>query len=310
MDDLLSAIEISRRLKIHHATVCEIAKKHNLQIVKDGYHHIKYSLSEIEKSLSIGQPNQYSKGFDDLPSTKTYNDYWKLPWDEFIVGADIHSPYFYLPIIERLLEVREKYKIKKIILAGDTWNQDSFSTWWVAKEDLVKFDEEVEASKKIVNLLTDNFDDVRFFLGSHDIRFWRLLYSQGKFESYDTIWNLLENKKIKVSPYRYCEINDEFRVNHPKNVVKVGGLPAIRMGAKFNRSVIFGHGHWQGYTWDPSGKHMLMAPGCLCDPQKIAYKCTWDTSHDEWIPGFILVRDRVRATIMNEKSDWDLILRK
>jgi predicted phosphodiesterase len=306
----LSAREIGDKLNINGGTVPELAHRHKLKIVKKAYHDVKYSLSEIENALNVGKRNQYNKNFLDLPQTKTYNDYWKLNWDEFIVGCDTHSPYAYPPIWEKMLKVANKYKITRFLHAGDFWNQDIFSSWWTCKEDTILFDEEVSASKKLVNVLTDNFDDVRFFLGSHDIRFWRLLYLTGKYDSYDTIWKLLENKKIKVSPYRYCEIGTEWRINHPKNIVKVGGLPAVRMGAKFNRSVIFGHGHWQGFVFSPSGKHMLMAPGCLCDPRKISYKCVWDTSHDEWIPGFILVRDRVRATIMNEHSDWDLILQK
>lgn len=210
-----------------------------------------------------------------------------------------------------MLTLAQKYKITNLIHAGDFWNQDIFSYWWVAKEDLVSFSDEVVYSKKIIQTWSKVFRDMRFFLGSHDARFWRLLYSQGKADNYDDIWNLLEMKHhIKTSPYRYCEVGNEWRINHPKNTVKVGGLPAVRMSAKFERSVIFGHGHWQGMVWDPSGKHLLMAPGCMCDPNKFAYKCYWDTSHDNWKPGFIMVRDGKRATIFNEDSDWDLYLRK
>src|SRR4030066_42585 len=72
-----------------------------------------------------------------------------------------------------MLEVAMKYKITNFVHAGDFWNQDAFSYWWVTKEDSVSFDKEVVYSKKIVNSLTSHFKDVRFFLGSDDIRFWK-----------------------------------------------------------------------------------------------------------------------------------------
>ena len=140
-----------------------------------------------------------------------------------------------------------------------------------------------------------------------DVRFWKMMADRGKETDYKTTWNLLKNDKIKTSNYRFCEINEHWRVNHPLNVVRVGGLSSIRMTAKFNKGVIFGHGHWQGFEFAPNGKDMLIAPGCLCDPIKIAYRSHFDTSHNEWIPGFCLIRDKERATLFNEKSDWDLI---
>lgn len=307
-NDYFSPMEISKKLHIHPSTVSALASRHNLNVQKFGYHNNRYSLSEVKASLENGRGNQNNYRFIEPSATRVYNDFWKLDWDEFIVAADCHSPYLHTPIFDKMMEVANKYNIKKFIHAGDFWNQDQFAYWWVAQEDLVGVDKEIAYSKKIVNVLTKHFDEVRFFLGSHDIRFWKLMYSTGKFSTYDAIWNLLENDKIHVSSYRYCEVGDEWRINHPKNTVKVGGLPAIRMSAKFNRSVIFGHGHWQGWVWDPSGKHLLVAPGCLCDPQKISYKMTWDTSHDEWVPGFCLVLEKTKLVLFNQNTPWSIYL--
>src|SRR4030042_1584279 len=309
-NDYFPSRVVAEKLGIHKSTVSELAKKHKLDVVVNGgYHNKRYSLSQIQGALQASsQRNGTNSRFIEASDTKIYDDYWKLDWDEFIVAADAHTPYLYSPIYDKMLEVAMKYKITNVVHAGDFWNQDAFSYWWVTKEDSVSFDKEVAYSKKIVNSLTSHFKDVRFFLGSHDIRFWKLLYSQGKYDSYETVWNLLENDQIKVSPYRYCEVGTEWRINHPKNTVKVGGLPAIRMSAKFNRSVIFGHGHWQGWVWDPSGKHMLVAPGCLCDPRRISYKNCWDTSHDEWVPGFMAVFEKKKAVVFNEQTPWGVYL--
>jgi hypothetical protein len=307
----LSAKEISKKLKIHCGTVSDLAKKHNLNVNKDGgYHYLTYSLSQVKNALSLARgTNAFNQKFLNPFPTKIYDDYWKLPWNEFIVGADAHAPYFDEKIVNKMIQVAQHYGIKNFLHGGDYFNQDQFSTWWVAKDDLVKFSHELTAAKKLGNVLTNNFKDCRFFIGSHDARLWRLMSDKGKDTGYDDVWEQLENKGIKTSSYRYAEVNTEWRINHPKNVVRVGGLPAIRMSAKFERSVIFGHGHWQGFVWGPSGKHILAAPGCLCNPKKFAYKCNWDTSHDEWVPGFALILEKTKMILFNHNSPWGIYLR-
>jgi len=286
-----------------------LAKKYDLKVKKLSYHDRRYSLSEIQKTLSGAQTaNSFNRRFLEPIKSRTYNDYWVLNWDEGIVCADAHSPFLHRKIFDRLLQIANHYKIKNLLHAGDFWNQDQFSYFWIDKKDMPTWDKEISFSKDLAKSLTDNFDDVRFILGSHDTRFWKLLNSMGKGEEYETVWKLLENPKIKTSDYRYCEINEHWRVNHPKNTVKVGGLPAIRMNAKFNKSIIFGHGHWQGYVYAPDGKHILMAPGCLVDPEKIAYRSLWDTSHDQWVPGFALILERNKFLLFNENSPYGIYL--
>lgn len=207
-----------------------------------------------------------------------------------------------------MLEVAEKYKIKNFVHAGDFWDQQQFSYFDVDPKDMTDFSYDVSYSKKLVNLLTDAFDDVRFFLGSHDIRYYRMLMSQRKATNITDIWSLLENPKIKVSEYRYCDIGDEWRINHPKNIVKVGGLPALRLSAKHCRSVVFAHGHWWGVNRDPSGQHYLIAPGCLVDQERVAYASVWDTSHDKWVPGFLMVVDRNKPVLFGADSPWEIYL--
>jgi hypothetical protein len=238
--------------------------------------------------------------------TRIFDDFWHLDWDEFAVICDTHSPNYNAKMFDRLLQVCEKYKINHIVHAGDFFDGESFSYWPGLTEDPASFAAEIKASKKIVNTLLGHFPEIHFFMGTHDLRFWRMLSSQGKKETFTTPFDLLESEKIKVSRYHYCDINGEWRITHPKNTVKVGGLPAIRMSAKFMRSVVFAHGHWMGMVRDPSGKHWLCAPGCMVDPRRIAYKNLMDTSHDEWVPGFMIVVEKVKPILFAEDSPWEV----
>ncbi len=306
----MKASEIASKLNIHPTTITDIVKRKKLEIRnKESYHNRLYNINDIVKWLmNCPVRNQYTAKWVDVALTKTYDKYWKLDWDEFIVGCDTHVPHYNEKIINRLLEVRNKYKIKNFIHAGDFFDQNTFSQFVVEPEDIVPWEVEVKEAKKLVDTFTNEFKDVRFFMGSHDVRFWLMLLRQGKAIDYNMPFKMLENEKIKTSKYRYCEIGKEWRINHPKNVVKVGGFPSIRMSAKFQRSIIFGHGHWAGLTKDPSGHHYLIAPGCLCDPLRIAYKNMWDTSHDNWSPGFVLIVEKTKPILFLEDSPWEIYL--
>lgn len=311
-NDFLTSPEISKRLNIDRATVSKLAQKHNLSIKRLSYHDVRYSLSEIQHALGIGHPNSLNQRFVEPFATRDYwAGYWKLNWDEAIVAADAHSPFTNEEIINLMLKVANHYGIKNFLHAGDFWNQDQFSTWWVSKEDMVDFNKEVEYSNVLMNALVSGFSDVRFFLGSHDIRMWKLLYDQGKATAFDDIWQLLTAKKqIKISSYRYCDIGKEWRVSHPKNVVKIGGLSSIRLFAKHHKSLIFGHGHWWGHEYAPDGIHHLIAPGCLVDKRKVPYKNIWDTSHNEWVTGFVVIFDGNKPILFSENTPWGKLIKK
>ena len=280
---------------------------------KNSYHDKLYNLDQIKSIITtnaLTRPNQFNEKYLKAPDfdVKEYTDYWKLNWDEFIVASDAHSPFTREETFNLMIKVALKYKIKKFIHAGDFWNQDQFSNWWVAKEDLIDFNKEVKRCEEIIRVLLGTFDEVRFFMGSHDLRFWRMQYDMGKASEFDDIWGLIDTnlfKRIKLSKYRFCEVGD-FRITHPKNVLRIGGYPAIKLFAKHGKSIIFGHGHWWGHTFAPDGIHHIIAPGCLVDKNQIAYKSVWDTSHDEWVPGFCVILEKNKPQLFSESTPLGL----
>ncbi len=307
-EEWLTAEEISKRLKINSATVSSLARRHNIEVRVLSHHNRKYPFSRIKNCLTTSNPNQFNSRFVNDLKTKIYDDYWQLDWDEFIVACDTHVPYINERIYNRMLEVAMKYGIKNFIHPGDFWNQDQFSSFDIDPEDLVTWSEEIKVGGKVLQSLKSVFDNIHFSLGSHDIRFWLMLLRQGKAESYDMPFALTGIEDIKVSKYRYANIGTEWRVTHPKSTVRPGGIPSVRLSAKFDRSMCFAHGHWWWLTMDPSAKHYLIAPGCMCDPKKIGYKNAWDTGHDEWTPGFLMVLDKNKPILFKEDSPWGIYL--
>ncbi len=257
--------------------------------------------------MILGTHNQYNKRFVIPSTSKIYDDYWKLDWDEFILGCDSHVPHYHEGIYNRMLEFAQKRGIKNFIHPGDFWDQTFAAKFDVAPEDTISISEETGVGKTIIKALKSVFTDIRFTLGSHDIRLWLNLLKQGKNIPFDEAWSLTE-EKVKVSQFRYAEIGDEWRVTHPRNIMRVGGIPAVRAVAKFNKSIVFGHGHWWGIVTDPSGTHYIINPGCLVDKTRVAYKNLWDTSHDEWVCGFLAVVDRNKPILLKEDSPWEIYL--
>lgn len=302
-----TASEIAARLKIHRSTVGDLARRHNLSTKIINPRVFKYKESEIKRHLSLGHRNGANAKFVGSAVSRTYNDYWKLDWDEFILGCDTHIPHYHEGIINRMLEFAEHHKIKNFIHPGDFFDQTAFSRFDSASEDISSLSEEIEAGRTVIKALKSVFSDIRFTLGSHDVRLWLNLLKQGKEIPFDEPWRLV-GENVEVSRFRYAEINDEWRVTHPKSVMRIGGIGIVRAIAKFQRSIIFGHGHWWGIEKDPSGKHYAIAPGCLVDKKRVAYASLWDTSHNEWVPGFVAVLDRNKPILLEEGSPWEIYL--
>jgi predicted phosphodiesterase len=242
--------------------------------------------------------------------TKDFTDFWTLPWDEFIVASDAHCPYVDEEIFERMLKIADKLKIKNFLHAGDFFNQDQFSIYDTCGEDLVDWADEIDYSRKIYLGLKSVFKEIRFFMGSHDLRFWKLLLKSGKELPFNSAFKQADIPQKDTSRYRYARINDEWHVTHPRNVIKINSTPALRLGAKVKRSIIFGHGHWWGQYKDPSASHYQIAPGCLVNSNKIAYARLWDTSHDLWTNGFLVVVEKNKPILFEKKSPWGLYLGK
>jgi len=295
-------------LNCNISTISRLARKYNLEIRdQDKYHKRKYSLSEIHKYLKLSAPNSFNIRFQDYAK---YDSYWKLNIPEFIVGCDSHCPFIHTEIYELMLKVANRYGIKTFIHPGDFFDELQFSDFMVSPEDEVDIDREISTAKYIINELEKYFKSLYFTQGNHDVRLWKQLIRSGKStdESWRIIWNLLNDKIIKTSQYRYMEVNGYWRLTHPKNVIKVGGIPAIRLRAKVDMSLIIAHGHLYGEVPDPSSKYYIINPGCLCDPEKVAYACSWDTSHDRWHPGFMMVVEQTKHILFDLNSPYGIYL--
>ena len=300
--------QIAKLLKIDRSTVNSIGRKYDLPIKKEGYNKWYYNIEDIKSALARGHLNSTNQRFINPTPTKEFTDFWRLDWDEFIVGADLHVPLINEEIFNNMLKVAESLKIKKFIHAGDFFDQATFSSFDTYQEDLIDWGNEIKSAKATYKILANTFDEVKFFMGSHDLRFWRMLNKAGKATNFNSAFIQAEIPGQDTSRYRYAEVGTEWHLTHPRNVVKINSIPMLRIGAKYQRSIVAGHGHWWGIYRDPSGTHYQVAPGCLTDVRKHAYATLWDTSHDRWTPGFLAVVERNKPILFANDSPWGIYL--
>lgn len=296
MTNLKTAEQVAKELGIHSATVYALARKHNLKKEKIGkYFHfdpndILTALKSAKASNSFNM--RFREQYNEEFKTHDFLDFFSIEANDFIVASDSHVPYIHTETVELLLAIAEKYSIKTLIHAGDFWDQNWASQYLTDPEDLCSVDFEISAGKYLIQQFKKYFKEIYFICGTHDIRFWKRLIENAKPQPFDIAWRLTGEDGIKMSRYRYAEVNNYWRITHPANTVKIGTKSAIDLFAKYQKSLIIGHGHWWGIEQDPSGSNYFIYSGCLCDPVKIAYKNLWDTSHRNWKNGFVVVRNK------------------
>jgi len=308
-DNWFTASQIADKLKINKGTISTLSKRHNIPARGD-YHHRSYPLQEIERALSLGNPNKFNARFIE-PETHLFNDFWKLDWQESCIISDAHSPFFNARMFDRLLEFAIKRNIKRCLHAGDFFDHPTCSKWPMMSIDeapSTAFQE--RETKNLYKTLTEVFTDLRFLMGTHDLRYWKAIVAGGHQDDFSSPFQKIDCDPNQVSRFPYAEIGNEWYISHPHSVVKVGGIPSVRMSAKHERSIMVAHGHLMGFDFNPSGRHVVVNLGCMLNREKIAYKMLQDTSHGEWIVGFGVILDPDKPTFLlfNEYSPWEIYL--
>jgi len=306
-DNWFTASQIADKLKINKGTISTLAKRHNIPAQGD-YHHRSYPLQEIEKALSLGNPNKFNARFIE-PETHLFTDFWHLDWKQCCIISDTHAPFFNARIYDRLFEIATKRKIRQCIHVGDFFDNPTFSKWpMMSIDEAPSLAFQIKETKKLHDEMSKVFPELYFLMGTHDLRYWRMIVSQGKHDDFSSPFDLIGCKH--VSRFPYAEIGQEWRVSHPHNVVKVGGIPSVRMTAKHDRSILVAHGHLMGYEFSPNGKHVIINMGSMVNREKVAYVNLQDTSHPIWVNGFVVLLEpnKPKFLLCNEYSPWEIYL--
>lgn len=228
-----------------------------------------------------------------------------------IVTCDFHIPLHDPILINTMINVARIHKIKKLIIGGDYYNMETFSSFLPyqpeAALDIERYD-----GTYIMKALLQTFDEIIFIWGNHDFRLTRKLGFKRSFEECMR-WMLSdltekEMKKIKFSELDYMYYYPEpktdivlpfgrkFRICHPRNFSSVPLTVGRKLAQKYNCSIITAHSHHFAIGVAPNGVDLVLEGGGFFDKDRTEY-IQRTTNHHEWVQGFTMFKDGLPTLI-------------
>lgn len=237
----------------------------------------KTKLSDVGKLLSsfdLGEP-------------------WKFDGDWMILG-DVHIPFVRTDwaTLVALIGYKHLAKPRHLLIAGDFFNMDSFSSWsqvvqvptWAVERD---------AAKAILHTWMDVFEDIRLLVGNHERRLQR--YTAGAFDTNDILSLVISNpQRVRMSGFGYCEIQSgeqKWRITHPGGYSINQLWIANDMANKYDCNMWTFHEHHLAIGWDRYKRYVLVNGGGLVDDTKLPYMTLEDNKKPRMARGFGMLKN-------------------
>lgn len=228
--------------------------------------------------------------------------------DAMIVG-DIHVPTTDYDFAQLVGAVAKKNKIKKLILAGDFFSMDIFSSY-PAITKLSTWQHEKEASRQLMDEWEKIFDSIDILMGNHDRRLQK--WTGGQLNDTDIFAHLLTSSKVRSSNWGWCTLTSGgkvWRITHPKNYSINQLTVADTLANKFQMNIISHHEHHLAIGWDRFKRFVLINNGGLFDLDKLAYVVLDDSKHASMAKGFTMIKNGYPYVYGESPfTDWESVL--
>jgi len=237
---------------------------------------------------------------------KTFNEYFRLSGNFMIVG-DAHVPYTDWEFAALVSMIAKKHlkKPRKLLIAGDFFSYDQFSTYAQVVQH-PSWEQEREAAKSLLDMWFNTFDEIYGLMGNHDRRLQKFV--MGAFDENDIISMVYSNpNKLKWSNYGYCIIDTptgEWRITHPKNYSINQLTVAEQIAFKFHQNIISHHEHHASMGFDRYGRYVLVNNGCLLEQNKLAYASLDDSKSDAMMKAFCMLKDGYPYLFCDNGLPW------
>jgi len=218
---------------------------------------------------------------------------WTLEGDWMIIG-DVHVPFtdYEFGQLVNLVGRKHLSKPRRLLVAGDFFNMDTFSTY-AHLTSIPAWKEEREAAKQLLHEWMDTFDEVKMIMGNHDRRLQKFV--AGAFDETDILSLVIANPdRVQMSGFGYCTIKAgngaEWRITHPKNYSINQLVVADTLAQKYNQHIISFHEHHLSVGFDRFKRHIIVNGGCLVQQDKLAYTSLDDTKNANMALGFVMLK--------------------
>lgn len=229
---------------------------------------------------------------------------WNLQGDWMVCG-DVHVPHADLEMTALLVAVAKKYKVKRLLIAGDFFNFDAFSTYSAVMQP-PSWAQEREAARELISYWLSTFAEIRLIAGNHDRRLEK--WTAGAFDENDMIRLVTTSDKVSMSNFAYCTVTSggiDWHITHPQNYSINQLIVAEQLALKHEANVIAFHEHSLAQGYDRFGRYVIINGGCMMRQEQAAYKTLDDNKASNFKSGFVMLRNGV-ATLFGKHpfTDW------
>ena len=263
-----------------------------------------------------------------------------------VVLPDVEFPFHNSDFLNRVLDLCQRWNIKKCIFAGDVLHFDSLSGWepnWVptdkggmtsdAERVLMEFAKTLPSKRQgeMMNLIVDIGEKKEQDGVSTELNVARkaLRNIEELFDSCDFVIGNhegrllralkttldpeellrlvdIKNKKWRIAPYYFSYLDTSNGRFMIEHPKGAAESTAQRLAAKFGMHVIMAHSHALDFTWDISGKYYAIQAGCCVDEMKLPYAAQRHTTKRMHKLGAVIVREGY-PFLLHDKTPWKLM---
>jgi hypothetical protein len=232
-----------------------------------------------------------------------------------VIVTDIHAPWHDPAVLRKVCEAGALLGVRQLIIGGDLFHADTISKYiGVAKS--IPIVEELHQCRKVLDALELFFDRIVVIPGNHDQRFERMLAlckdSSGGRKALDLLAALLDvdkddtealsesylsrflcSPRIELYPLPQLVLNGAWLIQHPGTCSRTAAATERGMIAKHRMSVVQGHNHLFGVTFDASGQDIAFNCGHASNETKFRYMREKPGTFPAMVKGFgvVLVDD-------------------
>lgn len=231
-----------------------------------------------------------------------------------MLTADFHIPLHDTDFINVMINCAKKNKIDKLIIAGDFFHMEAFSSFLPHQPEASWKTERYEGNF-VMKTLLKTFKEIDFIWGNHD---FRVVKATGFKESFiDCMkWALNgltdeEMDRINFSDLDYMDYypvegsERMIRVCHPQNFSKVPLTVPRELSIKYATGVASAHSHHCSLGVAANGVDLMLELGGFFHKGRTEYIQRTNTSH-EWVQGFFMFKDgiphMISPTLGNHKQ--------
>lgn len=258
-----------------------------------------------ETYLDLEQPPVEELLDDEQFSVSVTSDYVpedKEPLDRFkplkvygdcMVTMDYHIPLHDAPLINEMIRVAKDQQHNQLIIAGDYWNMDTFSSF-LPHQPEAAWPVERDDGNIIMKTLLRTFDEIYMCWGNHD---FRLAKATGFKHSFTECmkWALAGLDSDELSRIHFSDLDyilyypgddREYRVCHPRNFSSIPLAVPRQLAPKYDSSIITAHSHHCAMGVAVNGTDLIIDGGGFFDKTRTEYIQKTSKFH-EWVPGFV-----------------------